>query len=565
MYFRKRKSGWRHHQYKRYQTVVGVLVKHGFYDFVDNSNLLRFIPFRHRYVSGGRLLDDEEEKLNHWQRIRLVLEELGPAYVKLGQFVSNRPDLLPQELCIELESLLDEVPPFDNAEAVAIIEKEFKAPISKIFKQFTEKPFSSASISQVHKAKLHDGTKVAVKIQRPGIKEVIEADLEIMGEVAGLLEKYVSGMDVINPAGIVEEFKVCINEELDFINEADNIEKFTRKFNGDKRVCFPRVYKEYTTTRILTMEMIEGVSLATIKEGNNPDYNLDLIATTLSDLLMDQIFEHGYFHGDPHQGNIIIRENNVICFVDFGQVGILSPRNRQVLREIIIGLVQKDPRRVANATMKLSTNSEIINREQFENKVFKIIDKYAGVTLHNLNLSKFFNDLFKLVISSKLMIPSDLYLLGKAITSLEGTLRKLKPDFNIIEHIEPFVRKMILENMSPYNIFKDVYTSLSDYSDLFRNLPGGLRDILNQFKNRNIKIQFEHRGLEPMLHKHDQISNRIAFSIISSAMIVGSSLIMHAKIPPLLFGISFLGFATFVFSLLLGSFLLLSILRHGKM
>ncbi|MFZ2655558.1 MAG: AarF/ABC1/UbiB kinase family protein [Victivallales bacterium] len=564
MYFRKRKSGWRHHQYKRYQTVVGVLIRHGFYDFVDNSNLLRFVPFRHRYVSGGRA-PEEDEKLNHWQRIKLVLEELGPAYVKLGQFVSNRPDLLPQELCVELESLLDEVPPFDNAQAVDIIEKEFNAPVSRIFKKFTETPFSSASIAQVHKATLHDGTKVAVKIQRPGIKEVIEADLEIMGEIAGLLEKYVSGMDVINPAGIVEEFKICISEELDFINEADNIEKFTRKFSGDKRVSFPKVYKEYTTARVLTMEMVEGVSLSTIKEGGNPNYNLDLIATTLSDLLMDQVFEHGYFHGDPHQGNIIIRENNVICFVDFGQIGILSPRNRQILREIIIGLVQRDPRRVANATMKLSTNSEIINREQFENKVFKIIDKYAGVTLHNLNLSRFFNDLFKLVISSKLMIPPDLFLLGKAITSLEGTLRKLKPDFNIIEHIEPFVRKMILENISPYSIFKDVYTSLSDYSDLFRNLPGGLRDILNQFKNRNIKIQFEHKGLEPMLHKHDQISNRIAFSIISSAMIIGSSLIMHAKIPPLVWGISFLGLFTFVFSLLLGSFLLLSILRHGKM
>jgi ubiquinone biosynthesis protein len=564
MLFRKRKSGWRHHQYKRYQQVVGVLIKHGFYDFVENSNLLKFIKFRQKYMPEVGFQKDEE-KLNHWQRIRLVLEELGPAYVKLGQFVSNRPDLLPQELCIELESLLDAVPPFDNAEAVNIIEKEFNVPINMVFQHFTETPFSSASIAQVHKAKLHDGTKVAVKIQRPGIRKVIEADLEIMAEIAGLLEKYVSGMDVINPVGIVEEFKVCIAEELDFINEADNIEKFTRKFGRDKRVCFPKVYKEYTTTRVLTMEMVEGESLAVIKGGGNPKYNLDLIATTLSDLLMDQIFEHGYFHGDPHQGNIIIRENNVICFVDFGQIGILSPRNRQILREIIIGLVQRDPRRVANATMKLSTNSEIINREQFENRVFKIIDKYAGVTLHNLNLSKFFNDLFKLVISSKLMIPSDLYLLGKAITSLEGTLRKLKPDFNIIEHIEPFVRKMILENMSPYNIFKDVYSSLSDYSDLFRNLPGGLRDILNQFKNRNIKIQFEHKGLEPMLHKHDQISNRISFSIVSSALIVGSSLIIHAKIPPLFFGISFLGLFTFMFALLMSAFLLISILRHGKM
>ena len=564
MLFRKRKSGWRHHQYKRYQQVVGVLIKHGFYDFVENSNLLKFIKFRQKYMPEVGFQKDEE-KLNHWQRIRLVLEELGPAYVKLGQFVSNRPDLLPQELCIELESLLDAVPPFDNSEAVNIIEKEFNVPINMVFQHFTETPFSSASIAQVHKAKLHDGTKVAVKIQRPGIRKVIEADLEIMAEIAGLLEKYVSGMDVINPVGIVEEFKVCIAEELDFINEADNIEKFTRKFGRDKRVCFPKVYKEYTTTRVLTMEMVEGESLAVIKEGGNPKYNLDLIATTLSDLLMDQIFEHGYFHGDPHQGNIIIRENNVICFVDFGQIGILSPRNRQILREIIIGLVQRDPRRVANATMKLSTNSEIINREQFENRVFKIIDKYAGVTLHNLNLSKFFNDLFKLVISSKLMIPSDLYLLGKAITSLEGTLRKLKPDFNIIEHIEPFVRKMILENMNPYNIFKDVYSSLSDYSELFRNLPGGLRDILNQFKNRNIKIQFEHKGLEPMLHKHDQISNRISFSIVSSALIIGSSLIIHAKIPPLFFGISFLGLFTFMFALLMSAFLLISILRHGKM
>ena len=280
MHFQRSIPSRRHHQFKRYQKVVGVLIKHGFYDFVDNSNLLRFVKFRHRYMPEGGFTK-EEEKLNHWQRIKLVLEELGPAYIKLGQFVSNRPDLLPQELCIELESLLDAVPPFDNAEAVNIIEKEFNAPINMVFRQFTETPFSSASIAQVHKAKLHDGTNVAVKIQRPGIKKVIDADLEIMGEIAGLLEKYVSGMDVINPVGIVEEFKVCISEELDFMNEADNIEKFTRKFGKDKRVYFPRVYKEYTTTHALTMEMVEGVSLAKIKEGDNPNYNLDLIATTL--------------------------------------------------------------------------------------------------------------------------------------------------------------------------------------------------------------------------------------------------------------------------------------------
>lgn len=564
MHLGRKILGRRHHQFKRYQQVVGVLIRHGYYDFVDNSNLLRFVKFRQRYMPEGVFLKDDE-KLTHWQRIKLVLEELGPAYIKLGQFVSNRPDLLPQDLCTELETLLDAVPPFDSSQAVKIIEKEFGARISKIFKEFNETPFSSASIAQVHRAELHDGTNVAVKIQRPGIKKVIWADLEIMVEIATLLEKYVSGMDVINPVGIVKEFRESIIEELDFMNEAGNIEKFTRKFGKDKRVYFPKVYKEYTTTHVLTMEMVEGVSLSKIKEGTDPKYNLDLIATTLSDLLMEQVFEHGYFHGDPHQGNIIILENNVICFIDFGQVGVLSPRNRQVLREIITGLVQRDPRKVTGATMKLSTNSEIINREQFENQVFKIIDKYADVTLHNLNLSKFFNDLFKLIVNSKLMIPSDLYLLGKAITSLEGTLRKIKPDFNIIEHIEPFVRKMILENINPYNIFKDIYGSLSEYSELFRNFPGGIRDIINQLKNRNIRIQFEHKGLEPMLLKHDQISNRISFSIIASSLIIGSSLIIHAKIPPLIFGISFLGLFTFIFALLMSVLLLIFILRHGKM
>ncbi len=557
--------GRRHHSIRRYQKIAGVLIRHGFYDFVDNGNLLKFVKFRHRYLPGMEVMRDDDEKLTRWQRIRKVFEELGPAYIKLGQFISNRPDLLPKDLCSELELLLDAVPPFDGDEAVKLIESEFKSPLKEVFLEFDRTPFSSASIAQVHEARLHDGTKVAVKIQRPGIRQTINSDLEIMMEMAGLVEKYVSGMEVINPVGIVKEFKESIAEELDFSNEASNIEKFARKFGGDKRVCFPKVYRKFSTRHVLTMELVEGASLAKIKDGAAGEFNLDLIAATLSDLLMNQVFEHGYFHADPHQGNIIILKDNVICFVDFGQIGILSPRNREILKEIMIGLVLRDPRRITNATMRLSINSEITNREQFENQVFRIIEKYADKSLDELNLSRFFNDLFRLIVSNRLMIPPDLFLLGKAITSLEGTIRRIKPDFNIITHVEPFVRKMLLESLSPYNLFKGVYSSLSEYGELLYDLPGELRDILSQFKNRNLKIQFEHRGLEPMLHKHDQISNRISFSIISSAMIIGSSLIIHAKIPPLVFGISFIGLATLVFSLLMGGFLLISIIRHGRM
>lgn len=549
---------------KRYQFIISVLIRHGFYDFVDHSNLLQFAHFRKRFLPGRKHPKDERLKLTRWQRIRCVLEELGPAFVKLGQFASNRPDLVPKNLCQELEGLLDSVAPFDGALAKEIIEKELGKPVEELFQDFDMKPLSSASISQVHKAILHDGTKVAVKIQRPNIKEMINTDLDIMIHLATLIEHFNETLSALHPVNIIEDFKQEIASELDFTNEASSIDRFTIFFKNYPNAHMPRIYKELSSPHVMTMEFIDGVKLAHVVDF--PDkYNPTTITDTIADILLKQIFEMGYFHADPHSGNIIVKENNVVCLIDFGLVGTLPPKHKQYLSEIIMGLVTHDSDKITEAVINLSDNKEIENRTKLEYQIFKVVEHYVYIPLQDMNIAQFLNDLLKLIVDNKLRIPSDIYMLLKALISLEGTVRKIKPDFDMIKHISPFVKKLLYESANPLKLAKDLIGCGVKYTNLIKEIPNGIKELMDQLKNRNIKIQFEHKGLEPMLHKHDQISNRISYSIVTASMMISSSLLLHARIPPTIYETSILGVVAFIFALIMGSFLLISILRHGKM
>lgn len=553
-----------YHNIKRYQFIISVLIRHGFYDFVDHSNLLQFAHFRKRFMPGLKHPQPERLKLTRWQRIRCVLEELGPTFVKLGQFASNRPDLVPKALCLELESLLDAVPPFDGSMAKKIIERELEKPVEKLFKDFDMRPLSSASIAQVHKAILHDGSKVAVKIQRPNIKEMIETDLEIMIHLATFIERFNENLSSLHPVDIIEDFRDAIRSELDFNNEAFSIDRFTIFFKDYPLAHMPRIYKELSSRHVLTMEFIDGVKLAHVVDFPEK-YDPLIITDVIADILLKQIFEMGYFHADPHSGNIIVQEGNIVCLIDFGLVGTLPPKHKEYLSEIIMGLVTHDSDKITEAVINISDNKDIENRTKLEYQVFKVAEHYAYIPLKDMNIGQFLNDLLKLIIDNKLKIPSDIYMLLKAIISLEGTVKKIKPDFDMIEHITPFVKKLLYENANPIKLLKDLIGCGVKYTNLIKELPNGIREVMDQLKNKNLKIQFEHKGLEPMLHKHDQISNRISYAIVTASMMISSALLLHARIPPTIHETSLLGIAAFIFALIMGSFLLISILRHGKM
>ena len=565
MFFKRGKISRGYHNLIRYKQIIAVLVRHGFHDFVENSNLLKSFNLKKKLL-GSHYAPPKSKTAttSHWQRVRLVLEELGPTFIKLGQFLSNRPDIVPSELCEELEKLLDAVPPFSGTRATMMLEKELKKPVDDVFKKFEKESFSAASVSQVHAGVLKNGKKVAVKIQRPDIRKVIDSDIEIMYHIAKMVKKHVEGADVIDPIEIVDEFKDGICNELDFENEALNIEKFYSQLKDQEDIKIPRVYKEYSTKTILCMEYIEGIKFSDI-DPKNTKIDLDLITDKVADLVFLQIFEKGYFHADPHAANLLVNKKNQICFIDFGLMGLLPPKHKNALCDIIYGLVSHDPERITKAILKLSYNKEIKSRYLLEDQVFKIIEKYAYLPLEDINIGHFLRDLLQAIVANKLKIPPDIYLLLKALISVEGTVRKLKPKFDMIAHLEPFIKKLIYETTGPAAFFKEIYNTGIEYSKLLRELPGEARELFDQIKNKTLKMQFEHKGLEPILKKQDQITNRLAFSIITASMLIGSSLIIHARIPPLIYGISAIGLITFSFSVLMGGLLLLYIVKHGKM
>ncbi len=552
----------RYKTFLRYQAIAAILLRHGFVEFVEKSNLKKYLIFSKRSLKRYREgLASSDPKLNIWQRIRKIIEELGPSFVKLGQFVSDRPDLLPQELCQELKQLLDSVAPFDGKEAVRVVEKELKLPIDEIFRDFSETPISSASIGQVHKAVLFDGSELAIKIKRPGIDKTVEADLDIMSNLAFLIEKYAPNLKPLDPSGIVEEFRQAIRNELDFTVEASNIGRFAEYFEGDERIHVTKVYPQYSTRSVMAIEFIHGTKIKDVSAENHSAEQIERICSRMVDLVMAQVFENGFFHADPHMANIFAMEGEVICFIDMGLMGSLMPRHKELLGSLIIGLARRDSRRITHAVVKLSQGVEIENRDALEYDILKVMERYSYLPLKNINIGKFLNEILRLALKYRITAPPDLLLLMKALLSIEGAARRLQPDFNMIGHIEPYAKKLVLETMNPKRLMKSFMDSASEYLDLLYDLPDEIREILKQFKNKSFKIQFEHKGLEPMLKKHDQISNRIAFSIITAAMLIGSALIMHSRQNELFF----LGIATFVFSTLMGGLLLISILRHGRM
>ena len=547
----------------RYRQIITVLIKYGFGDLVSETNLAKYINLGKKFIPWKK--DKKTESLSRWDRVRKVLEELGPTFIKLGQIMSNRPDLLPKELIYELEKLQDSVPQFSGKDAQKLVENELGKPIYEIFKNFETCPIASASVSQVHRAELIDGEEIVVKVQRPGIEHIIEIDLEIMLHFANLTEKYIKGMDILSPINVIKEFEKSIKKEIDFTIEASNIERFGRNFQDDMTIYVPKVYRDYSTKKILTMEFIDGIKVSNIDAildtGNDPK----IIGSRSADLVLKQVFEHGFFHADPHPGNILVLNNNVICFLDFGMMGICLPKHKEYLSNIIVGVVKKDPKIITKSLIKFSYIDNIKNIDELEYQISVLIEQYSYKSLKDLNIGDCLRQLIKLILEFKIKTAPDMYLLMKALITVEGVGRKLDPDFNAVEHIEPFAKKILKERMNPLKLTKDIYLSMIEFAFFLRDFPSEIKTIFEQIKHGQLKLKFEHRGLEPMLKTHERISNRIAFAIVLASLIVGSSLIILSGIPPKWNNIPIIGILGFVAGGIMGFWLLISILRHGKM
>ncbi len=547
----------------RYREIVTVLMRHGFGDLITTSNVEKYIDFGRKLLPGER--KREVISLSRWERIRMVLEALGPTFIKFGQIMSNRPDLVPQELIVELKKLQSAVPPFPQEEAKKLVEQELGKSVLELFSEYTVAPIASASIAQVHRAVLKNGEEVVVKVQRPGIEQVIETDIEIMFHLAALMEKYVEEINLFNPVAIVAEFERSIKREIDFDTEAVAIERFDRNFQTDRTIYVPTVYRNYSTSKVLTMELIDGVKIDSgeglLAAGLDPK----LLAGRGADLVLKQIFEHGFFHADPHPGNLMALPENVVCFLDYGMMGGISMRDREYLSSIFTSVINQDAARITKTLLQLSRTPHLKDADKLEYDIQALLQQYSYRSLKSINMGVMLSQLIGLILSYRLNAPPNFFLLTKVIITIEGVGRMLDPDFDMVKHTTPFAKKLLKERMNPLKLAKAIYLSAIDLSALLRDLPSHVRGILTQIEDGKIRIEFEHKGLELIQETLNQISNRIAFAIVLAALVMSSALVVLAGIPPLWHGIPLIGIVGFLGAGIMGFWLLISIIRHGKM
>ncbi|MBW1775475.1 MAG: AarF/ABC1/UbiB kinase family protein, partial [Deltaproteobacteria bacterium] len=519
---------YRHMQ--RYRQILTVLFRYGFGDLVDILKIEQYIEIGLQMISRKRR--EKMETLTRAERVRMALEELGPTFIKMGQILSTRPDLLPVDFIRELGKLQDHVSPFEYTQVEMIIETELGTPLGDIFKDFEEAPLASASIGQVHRARLADGEEVVVKIQRPDIRKTVEVDLEIMLHLATLMERHLAGWEIQRPTKIVEEFAQTLEKELDYTIEASHMERFAMQFLNDSNVYVPKVYRETSTGRILTMEYIDGIKASEIALLEEADLDRREIARRGFDLIMKQIFVHGFFHADPHPGNIFILLDNVICYLDFGMMGRIGRESRENFADLVVNIVRRDERKITEALLSLTVSEEEPDRYTLERSVSGFIDLHFNRPLKELDLGKLLHQLLDMVAKHRLSVPPDLFLMIKALSTVEGLGRLLNPDFDVTEQAAPFVRRIQMDRLHPKRIAGDFFDSGTELLHLIKEIPGEVRKILRQARQGKIKIKFEHRGLESMLSTHDRISNRLAFAIVLAALIIGSALIVLSGIPP---------------------------------
>lgn len=541
---------------KRTREIVSIFIAYGFSDFMSETPILkligrplgRFIP-KHKGIN----LSDYSRS----ERIRFACEDLGTTFIKLGQILSSRHDILPKDITDELSKLQDEVKPFDEKEAVKIIEHDLGKPINEAFKSFDYKPTASASISQVHKAVLNTGEIVAIKVKRPNIDDKILVDIEIITWISSIIEKHVEDFALMQPQKILKAFKNQLLQELDLSFERNNILKFYKYFKDDPNIKIPKTYDDYCTKNILVMEFINGVKISEIDKYEGK-FDGKVIISRVANCMLEQVFMLGFFHADPHPGNLLALDDNIVCFLDFGMIGYIPPNAKTSFATLIASLSSGDYTRFSHAVLDLCERGEIENIEEFDSVMYIFVSRYVDMPISEINIENIFNEMISIIREFRLSLPSEIMLLIKSLIVLEGIGRVLDKNFTVIEHIKPFASKYIKEQMKPKSLFKQLKSLILDYNDIFKNMPSDLSDLIAVMKKGGMKIQLEHRRLEMLANTLDKLADRLSYSIVLAALIISSALIVNAKIPPLFHDIPIIGMIGFGVSGIMGFAMLIT-------
>ncbi|MDH7499492.1 MAG: AarF/ABC1/UbiB kinase family protein [candidate division NC10 bacterium] len=546
---------------QRLSQIINVFAKHGFGYLAVQLRLKSILPLRRRFGGDGEGI----QALTVPERIRLAMEELGPTFIKLGQMLSSRPDLVPASFVEEFKRLQDKVPPFPFAQVREILERELGSPLEKNFPQFSETPHAAASMAQVHSAVSLHGEPVIVKVQRPEIEKIIEEDIQLLAALAQLLEKYVAEVRIYNPTGIVSEFSRAIRRELDFTLESSNLERFRDHFKGERSIVIPRVFWNQSTSRVLTLERLEGIPIDEVAKIRAQGHSEKKIARLLVDAYLMQIFEHGLFHADPHPGNILVLPESKLGLLDFGIVGRIRPQMMEVNASIFLALVKRDYDRLVEEVLKVGLVTDESTIHGFREDLIDFIEPYYGRDLAQIEVGKIVSEAIHLANTYHIRLPLDLVLLGKTLATVEGVARQLDPHLNLLEIARPYARRLIRKERSPWELASKALSVTQEYKELTQELPSQIRLALKKLLHGKLRVEFSHVGLEHLPKEMDRSSNRIASSLIISAIIVASSLIINSGRGPLILGFSALGVIGFSLAGLLGLWLAIAILRSGRL
>jgi len=544
--------------FQRYRQIAETLARHGFGFLLSALGLDRFLPFQHD-LSGK-----SSEALTPPQHIRASLEELGPTFIKLGQLLSTRPDLLPPEYLLEFAKLQDDAPPFDSDAAIEVIETEFNQSISALFAHFDHQPMAAASIGQVHAARLHDGTDVIVKVRRPDVLDQVEEDLEILHNLAAALNRRWEFAKRYDLLGLVQEFALTLRAELDYIREGQNAERFAANFVTDKTVHIPRVFWETTTSRVLTQERIRGVKASELSALDEFGINRSELAKCGARAILKMIFEDGFFHADLHPGNFFVEPDGRFGLVDFGMVGAVDEKTQDYLANLILGLSRQDYDRLTDSVLELEVVKHRVDRNELRRDLEHLVKPYFGLPLGEIHLASLFNEAFTVIRNHRLHIPPHLALLIKTIVLIEGIGTRLDPDFHLIEVIAPYADRLMLRLFSPRRVMKKLGQASIDVARLGAEIPQQLRHILTEIERGGFEVGMKPGTFEPLIDRLERLANRIVLGVIAAAFIVGLAVLLSVYRPPgwdrwagTMFAVGFF------FAVLLGVYLAWSIMRSG--
>ena len=544
---------------KRIGNVLSILSKYGFDDVIARTNVEKYLP-------NGILRSKRAEKifsLSMYERLRLALEELGPTYVKFGQTFSNREDIFPPELITELAKLQDRVPP-EPLDPYQKIADELMIDPADYFEYISAEPIASASISQVYEGKLLNGLRVVIKIKRSGIDRIILSDILIMKDLASLLENNYEMAKRMNLKQIINSFESAVIKELSLINELQNIERFRANFEDFEDIYVPVTYKELSNNTILCMEFINGFKINDKVQLEALNMNPSEVAQTGLNSFLKQILEDGFFHADPHPGNIFMMYDQRIAYIDFGAMGQMMPSEMEQLEDLIVNFVLKDARRVIKNIKRLAISYEIKDERALERDIYEIFTILNSSALKEVNAGSILNRLKSILANNNVLMPEYVYLLMRGVSLIEGIGKQLNPEMNITDSIKPYATKLVQSRLAPKKLFKKGLNNMRILAEGFQNLPEDATLLLEKVKDDKLTINHHVFEMEAKRKTLKNATNRLTYAIIIAALSIGSSILMMAEIPPLLFGNSLLGLLGFLISGILGILIIFSIWQKDK-